>query len=243
MYSAPGRGSAITAGRAISIARRRLLAAISAECLSARRRGIARAARHRRLYGGRHRCDCLRRAGGGDGCQRRTRDRAAFCGGRTHGPCQSAIGRTGSATGAQRPARRFRAKPDGFGLGGLPSKNPLCGDCPLRSRCRAYRLGLTEIIPRRAAKRARPVKRGAAFVAFDKSGAVYLERRPERGLARRDAATAVKSVGHIVSRDRDGIGGCTLRRALGEKARFHTPCFHPFRIGNGSLCGAVRTPA
>jgi A/G-specific adenine glycosylase len=37
-------------------------------------------------------------------------------------------------------------------------------------------------LPRKAPKRARPLKRGAAFVAFDTRGAVYLVRRPEKGL-------------------------------------------------------------
>jgi len=41
---------------------------------------------------------------------------------------------------------------------------------------------MTETLPVRAAKRARPLKRGAAYVALDGDGAVYLVRRPENGL-------------------------------------------------------------
>ena len=61
-------------------------------------------------------------------------------------------------------------------------RRPLCGECPLAAQCQGHRLGIAETLPRMAAKRARPLKRGAAFVAFDRGGAVYLVRRPEKGL-------------------------------------------------------------
>ena len=61
-------------------------------------------------------------------------------------------------------------------------KNPLCPQCPIAVHCRALALGLAEQLPRNAPKRARPLKRGAAFVALDAKGAVYLVRRPEKGL-------------------------------------------------------------
>jgi len=61
-------------------------------------------------------------------------------------------------------------------------RKPVCGKCPLARQCRAFALGLAEKLPRKMAKRVRPLKRGAAFVALDASGAVYLEKRPENGL-------------------------------------------------------------
>ena len=61
-------------------------------------------------------------------------------------------------------------------------RRPSCGECPLAAYCQARSLGIAETLPRRAAKRVRPLKRGAAFVALDLSGAVYLVRRPEKGL-------------------------------------------------------------
>jgi A/G-specific adenine glycosylase len=61
-------------------------------------------------------------------------------------------------------------------------RRPHCGECPLAVHCQARKTGIAEALPVRAAKRARPLKRGAAFVAFDRSGAVYLVRRPEKGL-------------------------------------------------------------
>ena len=61
-------------------------------------------------------------------------------------------------------------------------KRPLCGACPLSAQCRARALGMAEELPRKPPERARPLKRGAAFVARDGQGAVYLVRRPEEGL-------------------------------------------------------------
>jgi A/G-specific adenine glycosylase len=59
---------------------------------------------------------------------------------------------------------------------------PDCEACPIASDCRVRALGNAEALPRKAPKRARPLKRGAAFVAFDAKGAVYLEKRPDKGL-------------------------------------------------------------
>src|SRR5262249_6190507 len=43
------------------------------------------------------------------------------------------------------------------------SRDPLCGQCPIAVHCRARAMGLVQELPRKAPKRARPVKRGAAF--------------------------------------------------------------------------------
>jgi A/G-specific adenine glycosylase len=61
-------------------------------------------------------------------------------------------------------------------------KRPLCSACPLTTHCRGRAAGIAEQLPRKPAERARPVKRGAAFVARDSLDAVYLVRRPEQGL-------------------------------------------------------------
>jgi A/G-specific adenine glycosylase len=61
-------------------------------------------------------------------------------------------------------------------------KRPACEKCPWNMDCRARALGNPEFFPRKGAERARPLKRGAAFVARDAAGAVLLVKRPERGL-------------------------------------------------------------
>jgi A/G-specific adenine glycosylase len=61
-------------------------------------------------------------------------------------------------------------------------KRPACMSCPWFADCVAHKRGIQELLPVKAARPARPLKRGAAFVARDASGAVLLMRRPEKGL-------------------------------------------------------------
>jgi A/G-specific adenine glycosylase len=61
-------------------------------------------------------------------------------------------------------------------------KRPACVNCPWTEDCVARKRGIQESLPVRNAKAARPLKRGAAFVARNASGAVLLVKRPEKGL-------------------------------------------------------------
>jgi len=62
-------------------------------------------------------------------------------------------------------------------------KRPACALCPWRSHCKAHVSGLAETLPRKAAKKEKPTRLGAAFVAVDPAtGAVLLRRRPPQGL-------------------------------------------------------------
>ncbi len=61
-------------------------------------------------------------------------------------------------------------------------KRPACPQCPLEKNCLARLRGIQELLPVKAPKMLRPLKRGAAFVARDASGAVLLVKRPEKGL-------------------------------------------------------------
>ncbi len=63
----------------------------------------------------------------------------------------------------------------------LPAK-PRCGSCPLAADCRGRISGLAAELPRRAPRRARPLRRGVAFWLTRADGAVLLRRRPARGL-------------------------------------------------------------
>lgn len=60
-------------------------------------------------------------------------------------------------------------------------KNPACTACPLFDVCEARREGSPGRYPVKAAKAARPVRYGAAFVTTH-GGQVLLERRPPKGL-------------------------------------------------------------
>ena len=85
-------------------------------------------------------------------------------------------------------------------------KRPACVLCPLRDGCRALKEGEPELFPVKAAKKVKPKRVGAAFVAVRRDGAVLLRKRPDTGLlggmaevpgtawtARIDGATGVEA--------------------------------------------------
>lgn len=61
-------------------------------------------------------------------------------------------------------------------------KRPACSLCPFRAHCRALSVADPETFPRKAKKKDKPLRRGAAFVAIDGDNAVYLRKRIESGL-------------------------------------------------------------
>lgn len=61
-------------------------------------------------------------------------------------------------------------------------RTPACLRCPWRKNCAAYEKGIAESLPRRAAKRARPLRHGVAFLLTRSDGAIWLRRRPDKGL-------------------------------------------------------------
>jgi A/G-specific adenine glycosylase len=61
------------------------------------------------------------------------------------------------------------------------TRNPACVLCPLREACAATRTGDPARFPIKAAKRAKPLRRGTAFWV-EQEGHVLLCRRPGRGL-------------------------------------------------------------
>lgn len=62
-------------------------------------------------------------------------------------------------------------------------KRPICAMCPWIDKCAARKSGVVETLPRKAPKKAKPTRKGAAFVAMRREdGAVMLRRRPPKGL-------------------------------------------------------------
>lgn len=61
-------------------------------------------------------------------------------------------------------------------------KRPACVLCPLNEDCRALKDGDPELYPVKAAKKEKPVRRAAAYVAVSPQGRILLRRRPEKGL-------------------------------------------------------------
>jgi A/G-specific adenine glycosylase len=84
-------------------------------------------------------------------------------------------------TPAERPGDYAQAVMD-LGATVCTPRRPACGCCPLAEICAAHAAGIAAELPRRAARTARPLRRGIAYVARRADGAVLLERRPARGL-------------------------------------------------------------
>lgn len=61
-------------------------------------------------------------------------------------------------------------------------RNPKCDLCPWRGQCRALSEGIQGSLPRRAKKKAKPVRRAIAFALFTSKGEILLQRRPATGL-------------------------------------------------------------
>ncbi len=61
-------------------------------------------------------------------------------------------------------------------------RRPACALCPFNAQCRVLGRADPEAYPRKAAKKEKPVRLGAAFVAEDAAGAVFLRKRAESGL-------------------------------------------------------------
>ena len=62
-------------------------------------------------------------------------------------------------------------------------RRPACVLCPLAKTCQARMAGTMEAYPVKTAKRAKPARRGAAFVAVRPAdGAIFLHRRAEKGM-------------------------------------------------------------
>ena len=59
---------------------------------------------------------------------------------------------------------------------------PRCAVCPWREACAAHAAGIAGQLPRRAARPARPVRRGLAFLLARPDGAILFRRRPAEGL-------------------------------------------------------------
>jgi A/G-specific adenine glycosylase len=84
-------------------------------------------------------------------------------------------------TPADRPGDFAQAMMD-LGATICTPKRPACSLCPFRGSCEALRLHDPEQFPVKAAKKEKPVRRGAAFVAVNADGEVLLRRRIASGL-------------------------------------------------------------
>ncbi|MBN9035699.1 MAG: A/G-specific adenine glycosylase [Rhizobiales bacterium] len=89
--------------------------------------------------------------------------------------------RTAEITPAERPGDFAQAMMD-LGATICTPRRPNCMLCPVNDQCVALKQGDPELLPVKMAKAERPARRGAAFVAVRRDGAVLLRKRPPRGL-------------------------------------------------------------
>ena len=61
-------------------------------------------------------------------------------------------------------------------------QSPKCERCPLTDHCAAHADGVVADFPRRAAKNEKPTRFGHVFIIRNKEGAIFFERRPQKGL-------------------------------------------------------------
>ncbi|MXW84605.1 MAG: A/G-specific adenine glycosylase [Boseongicola sp. SB0667_bin_21] len=84
-------------------------------------------------------------------------------------------------TPAERPGDYAQAVMD-LGATICTPKSPACGLCPWSGNCQAMAAGRHLELPKRAAKTARPVRYGIAYLARRADGAWLVQTRPEKGL-------------------------------------------------------------
>lgn len=87
----------------------------------------------------------------------------------------------GLATPIERPGDFAQALMD-LGATLCTPKRPACALCPINEMCQARASGRQEQFPVKPAKKTKPVRLGAAFVAERGDGAVLLVKRPDKGL-------------------------------------------------------------
>jgi A/G-specific adenine glycosylase len=82
---------------------------------------------------------------------------------------------------AERPGDFAQAMMD-LGAMVCTPRRPSCGMCPLRDVCLGSASGHAEMLPRKAPRPLRPLRRGAAFFVRRRDGAVLVRTRPDKGL-------------------------------------------------------------
>jgi A/G-specific adenine glycosylase len=84
-------------------------------------------------------------------------------------------------TPALRPGCHAQAMMD-LGATICTPRNPACAICPLSHGCAARAAGIAGDLPKKAAKKPKPIRHGVAFAVLRDDGAVALQRRPDKGL-------------------------------------------------------------
>ncbi len=95
---------------------------------------------------------------------------------------RAAADRLGSDPDAQARPSDFTQALFDLGATICTPTNPGCGICPWMDGCAGRRNGIAASLPRKAPKKARPVRYGVHFWLIDRDGHVLLRQRPPSGL-------------------------------------------------------------
>jgi A/G-specific adenine glycosylase len=91
------------------------------------------------------------------------------------------VARAAELTPKQRPGDYAQAVMD-LGATICTPRDPACGICPWREPCKARQAGTAADLPRKTAKKPKPVRYGILYLARRQDGAWLLETRPATGL-------------------------------------------------------------
>ncbi len=94
----------------------------------------------------------------------------------------AAAARLGEDTAAQARPSDFAQALFDLGATICTPTSPACALCPWRAGCEGHRQGIAATLPRKQAKKPRPLRHGVQFWLLDAAGRVLLRRRPPRGL-------------------------------------------------------------
>ena len=237
----PGPGSATTRARATCTPARRRWPAEHGGRFPGHRGRLARAARHRRLYGGGDRGDRVRPPRGGDRRQYRAGDRAAVTRSRAELPAAKAEIRARAETLVPRtPRRRFHAGDDGPRRHHLHAEEAGLRHLPVDGRvCSARARGDAETFPRKAPKVEGKMRHGASFVVDARRRSRAGAHAAEQGIARRHDRGAVDGVGARVRRGRRARRRRRSRRNGASCPAWSSTASRIFRCGRRSMSRSV----
>ena len=127
------------------------------------------------------------------------------------------------------PRWGFRTGTDGSGSdrSAHPS-GPPAGIAPGVRTARRGKRSIQEDLPVKAPKIARPLKRGAAFVVRDRTGAVLLVKRPDKGLACVHAGATAGTLDREISVTGQGADPGAVRGKVEKTPRYCAPWLHAF---------------
>ena len=84
-------------------------------------------------------------------------------------------------TPEQRPGDFAQAMMD-LGATICTPRKPVCGICPILGGCASQKSGTSELLPVKAPQKIKPVRKGAAYILMRSDGALWLQKRPDKGL-------------------------------------------------------------